>query len=158
MDTALDERHSHHEGSRAGLKPAPIFFASFALFAISFSCFVLPSALLRVCFVVKFSFAVYWLRLRRTTIFEITDVCPIGGTYDCINHEQFVKRELPSKIVRENRANHSNFQGGNRIGVGFIVVFGCKAVANLRQMYPLKDNTFSLATSFSLKDTGTSAV
>jgi hypothetical protein len=118
MDTELDERHSHHEGSRAGLKPRPYIFCVLrALCGLDFSYFVLPSALLRACFVrfvVKFAFSsrIFWLQLLRATIFEITEVSAISEIFDCINHEQFVKRRPASKIVHGSRATCSAFQAG----------------------------------------------
>src|SRR4029434_1337630 len=90
METALDERHSHHEG---------LFGSDFSYFAR---------------FVVKFAFSstIFWLRLRRTTIFDITNVSAMGEISDCTNHEQLVKRRPGSKIVRGSRPTCSGFQVG----------------------------------------------
>ena len=154
MDTALDERHSHHEGSRTGLKPAPTSFASFALFAVRF---FLLRALHR--FVVKFAFSstIFCLRLRRTTIFEITDVSAISEIFDCTNHEQLVKRRPASKIVRGSRPTCSGFQVGTK-SMLHLSFFNRRKTANLRQMRPITDNAFPAETSFSLEDAGISTV
>ena len=65
-------------------------------------------------FVVKFAFSstIFWLRLRRTTIFDITNVSAMGEISDCTNHEQLVKRRPGSKIVRGSRPTCSGFQVG----------------------------------------------
>src|SRR4030095_5467403 len=106
-------------------------------------------------FVVKFAFSstIFWLRLRRTTIFEITDVSAISEIFDCTNHEQLVKRRPASKIVRGSRPTCSGFRWEqNRCCI--YRFFDRRKTANLRQMRPITDKAFSAETSFSLGDAG----